>query len=76
MGNNNKDLFTPGELIERYPALKKINWSAETLGIFLRSGILKGNYSNSKGSSLIDESSVWELVKYRNNLLEAQKLRI
>jgi hypothetical protein len=24
MGNNNKDLFTPGELIERYPALKKL----------------------------------------------------
>lgn len=63
------DPLTPGELIDKYPAIKKIGWTSRDIGQLLSMGLLKGK-RNYKRESLIDENSLLSLVKFRNELMK------
>ena len=65
--------LTPGELIEKYPSIKNI-WQAYDLGQLLKMGLLKG--SRNKTMTLIDESSLMLLIKYRNDLTKTQIIEL
>jgi len=71
---NKPQTLTPGEIVQKYPVLQKINWTPEMLGWFLKAGIVTGTVNNSKNIRLIDEHSVISLVKYRNTILDQQKI--
>lgn len=69
--------LTPGEIIDNYPQLKyKHNWSENLVGSLLRSNLLKGYYDRTRRASMIEESSVMELIQFLNNKIEAQKITL
>jgi hypothetical protein len=69
--------LTPAELIEKYPAvMEKFHWSPRELGLFLKCKILEGHYDRRKRSALIKESSLLQLVKYANQVIEEQKITL
>ena len=71
------DELTPAECIEEYPQLKKIfGWDAKSIGVFLSKGLLKGTYNRNKRVSLIEKDSLLSLVKYKNSLLEKNKIKL
>lgn len=73
----NINYLTPAEVIEKYPELESsFGWSAKEIGIFLKSKLLHGYYNHSLKKSMIDESSIEELVDYVNGQVERQKAKI
>lgn len=70
-----KMYLTPKEIFEKYPDLKiKFNWTQSDIGVFMRNKLLSGYYSRNKRASMIEESSLLNLIKYVNGLLEEQIL--
>lgn len=67
--------LTPKEIFEKYPDLKiKFNWTQSDIGLMMRNKLLSGYYSRNKRTSMIEESSLLNLIKYVNSLLEDQIL--
>jgi hypothetical protein len=70
-----KIYLTPKEIFEKYPELKiKFNWTQSDIGLMMRNKLLSGYYSRNKRASMIEESSLLNLIKYVNSLLEDQIL--
>ena len=69
--------LTPGDIIEKYPELKyKHNWSDNLIGLLLKSNLLKGYYDRTLRASMIEETSVMEIIQFLNNKIEAQKIKL
>lgn len=66
--NAPKDLYTPEELIQKYPQVKMIGWTSTKIGIFFHSGLLIGYQSRKERKALILEDSFIELVDYMNHV--------
>lgn len=62
------DYLTPAELVQRYPNVRGIGWSATKIGIFYKAGLLVGYYSSSERKVLIQAQSFIQLVHYANSL--------
>lgn len=60
------DLYTPQELIDKFPHLLDMGWSATKLGILFTMGILKGRRVNKQ--ALITLRSFSKFVDYYNKL--------
>lgn len=70
-----KIYLTPKEIFAKYPDLKsKFNWTQSDIGLFMRNKLLSGYYSRNKRTSMIEEISLLNLIKYVNGLLEEQIL--
>ena len=70
-----KSYLTPKEIFEKYPDLKlKFNWTQSDIGLFMRNKLLSGYYSRNKRTSMIDESSLLNMIRYVNGVLEEQIL--
>lgn len=62
----NRDRFTPQELVDQFPFLEDIGWSATNIGRLFAMGLLDGK---SKGRKvLISLQSVKRLLKLRNDI--------
>jgi len=69
--------LTPADVIEKYPELFfKHNWSPNVIGSLLKSSLLKGYYDRSRRSSMIEETSVLELIEFINQKIESQKIKL
>jgi hypothetical protein len=67
--------LTPKEIFAKYPDLKiKFNWTQSDIGLMMRNKLLSGYYSRNKRASMIEESSLLNLIRYVNGLLEEQIL--
>jgi hypothetical protein len=65
------------EILAKYPYIKdKLLWGKSDLGFFLRHKLIKGFYSRNKRKSLIEETSLLELIAFANKNLEDQKVKI
>lgn len=60
------NLYTPQELIEKFPHLADLGWTSTKLGILFRMGILKGRRVNKK--ALITLKSFLNFVEYYNSV--------
>lgn len=76
--NNSAEIYlTPNEVLEKYPILNiKYNWGTLDLGIMLKCKTLDGHYDRSKRGGVIKESSLLRLIKYINDSIEDQKVKI
>lgn len=72
MEKEKSDLLTPEELFRKYPQLKEIGWTPQRLGQLLACGLLDGQYSHNSGNriSLIRESSLHDVVQFRNEVVK------
>ena len=69
--------LTPSDIMEKFPELNhKHNWSANLIGSFLKCNLLKGYYDRSRKVSMIEESSVLDLIHFLNNKIESQKIKL
>ena len=57
-------LFSPSELVELYPQVNKLGWTATKIGIFFRSGFLVGFLSGKENKALITEESFVKLLQF------------
>ena len=56
--------FSPSELIELYPQVKKIGWSAMKIGTMYRCGIFVGYTSGKENKAMILEESFIKALRY------------
>lgn len=56
--------YSPTELIEMYPGVLKLGWSAMKIGTFFRAGLLVGFISGKENKAMITEESFLKLIKY------------
>lgn len=63
-----ESLYTPAELIEKYPQVQKFGWTAVKIGMFYHSGLLFGRYSHLEKKSLIQENSFIRLMTFFNEI--------
>lgn len=69
--------LTPAQVIEKYPELESsFGWTAKEVGIFLKNKLLRGYYNHTVKKSMIDETSIEDLVDYVNGQVERQKAKI
>lgn len=54
-----KILYTPSEIINRNPILKKVNWTAQSIGYLFKLQLVKGERRSR--FSLIDEDDVLKI---------------
>jgi hypothetical protein len=65
------------EILNKYPDVQdKLLWGKSDLGFFLRHKLVKGFYSRNKRKSLIEETSLLQLIAFANKNLEDQKVKI
>ena len=57
-------LYSPTELLEIYPEVVKLGWSATKIGIFFRAGLLVGFLSGKENKAMITEESFIKLIKF------------
>ena len=63
--------LTPAQVIEKYPELESsFGWTAKEVGI------LRGYYNHTVKKSMIEETSIEDLVDYVNGQVERQKAKI
>lgn len=76
--NETQEIYlSPNEILEKYPILSlKYNWGTLDLGTMLKCKILDGHYDRSKRVAVIKESSLLKLIKYINDSIEDQKVKI
>lgn len=75
--NREGNYLTPNEILEKYPILNlKYNLGTLDLGTMLKCKILDGYYDRSERVGVIKESSLLKLVKYINDSIEDQKVKI
>ena len=67
-------LLTATEILDKYPVLKRHGFSPQGLGHLLKCGFLTGSRNAFKKVSLIDEESLFRLMKLRNEMLECRKI--
>ena len=56
--------YSPSELVELYPQVSKIGWSAVKIGMMYRCGLFVGYSSGKEKKSMILEESFVDLMKY------------
>lgn len=65
----------PTEVVELMPELKtKFNWDIRELGYLVKLGLVKG--TRGKNLTLINVPSLIELINYKNNLLDSNKMKV
>ena len=71
------NLLSAAEILKKYPDLQnKLQWGINDIGFFLRNKLLRGYYSRNQRKSLIDETSMLQLIAFANKNLEDQKVKI
>ena len=71
------EYLTPAEIIEKFPELEdNFNWDAKSVGLFLRTKLLKGRYNSNERKALIQIDSVVKLVEFTNIQIESQKVNV
>lgn len=68
---DDKNLYTPQELVDEFPVLDEFGWNATKLGMLFNMGILKGRRINKK--ALITLKSLKQFVDYYN-LINDEKM--
>lgn len=68
--------YTPSELLELYPAAKKIGWTPTKIGIMFRCGLLVGFISGKEGTAMILEDSFKDLLRYINQVNRSRDFNI
>lgn len=71
-----KDLYTPRELINKYPNLITIGWDERFITALLKKGLVAGKVRNGNNTSFIELNSFCDLVTYMNNRLEKSKIQL
>jgi len=62
------------ELLKKYPeVLLRFNWTKKKLGFFMRNKILTGYYIRNKRTTMILESSLFELMEFMKPLPKEEK---
>lgn len=56
--------YSPAELIELYPQVAKIGWTAVKIGMMFRCGLFVGYMSGKENKAMILEDSFVDLLKY------------
>lgn len=56
--------YSPAELIELYPNVRKLGWTPTKIGIFFRAGLLVGFASGKENKAMILEESFVKLIKF------------
>ena len=60
--------YSPSELIELYPQVKKIGWSAMKIGTMFRCGLFVGYTSGKENKAMILEESFIKTLKFVNDV--------
>ena len=60
--------YSPSELIELYPQVRKIGWSAMKIGTMFRCGIFVGYTSGKENKAMILEESFKKALKFVNDV--------
>lgn len=68
------DFKTCAELIEKYPNVDLLGWSARNLGIYQSGTLLIGKRSGRESKTLIYEPSFLELMDFANNQLDKRRV--
>ena len=67
--------LTPTELFEKYPELKiRFNWTKRNLSFFMRCKLLIGYYNRNKHTTMIEESSLLDLIDFVKESLNEELL--
>tara|TARA_R110002072_G_C7875534_1_gene527565 strand:+ start:60 stop:305 length:246 start_codon:yes stop_codon:yes gene_type:complete len=72
--------YSPAELIELYPQVAKIGWTAVKIGMMFRCGLFVGYMSGKENKAMILEDSFVDLLKYfstvnmKRNILDFKDL--
>ena len=56
--------YSPSELVDLYPQVSKIGWSAVKIGMMFRCGLFVGYSSGKEKKAMILEESFVDLMKY------------
>ena len=68
--------YTPSELMELYPQVKKIGWTAQKIGTMFRCGFLVGFMSGKENKAMILEESFVKAIKYVNDVNNDRNLEL
>lgn len=60
--------YSPSELVELYPEVQKLGWTAQKIVILCRAGLLVGFLSGKENKAMIYEESFISLIKYVNKV--------
>ena len=60
--------YSPQELIDLYPQVKKIGWTAQKIGTLFRCGFFVGYFSGKERKAMILESSFIKTLKFVNGV--------
>lgn len=74
MYHDSNDFKTCAELIEKYPNVDLLGWSARNLGIYQSGTLLIGKRSGRESKTLIYEPSFLELMEFANNQLDKRRV--
>ena len=66
--------LTPEEIINQYPQVKILGWSASKVGTFYSSGLLLGYRCGKEYKAMILEPSFKKLMDYVNDVNEQRRL--
>lgn len=71
------EYLTPTEIIDKYPELRlHFGWSAKDIGLLFKFRLLHGYYDPTRRKAMIKEDSVRKLVRYANEQIENQKIKL
>jgi hypothetical protein len=68
-----KTFLSANEIMEHYPELnQKFNWTLKDLRFFQSKRLLKGYYKSNQRITMIEESSLLELIAFTNQRIQEQ----
>ncbi len=71
-----QELFTPKELISKYPNLIVHGWDERFITAMLKKNLLRGKIRNGNNTSFIDHNSFIKLVMFMNDQLDQTKIQL
>ncbi len=67
--------LTTNELFEKYPELKiRFNWTKNNISFFMRSKLLIGYYNRNRRKTMVQESSLLQLIEFTKESIKEQIL--
>ncbi|MCC6447159.1 MAG: hypothetical protein IT215_00545 [Chitinophagaceae bacterium] len=71
-----KTFYTPSEVVEKIPMLKRIGWTPQRIGTLLSLKLIKGDSIRSKKISRLDKDSLLRLLKIRNEIVGEEIIKV
>lgn len=68
-------MYTPAEIVEKHPEVKKWQWDARTVGFLVQKGIIEGYTKPGTKQKYVQEDSFLQLIQYVNNQIDSKKVQ-